>query len=95
MDWVRDHAGPHLNKHFGHLRRPDAPQQQTGACHGAGASWTPNKPPYDVNLPICPVSYSEEEKIAQREAGAVCCSARMLGCASPCRAEGSVFSFSA
>jgi len=35
----------------------------------AGAFWTPKKPPpYDPSLPAYPVTYSEEEKAAQREA---------------------------
>ena len=71
MGWVRDHAEKHLNKHLDHLRQAGQPRQENGGSHGAGASWSPNKPPYDANLPIYPVSYSEEEKTAQREAGKV------------------------
>ena len=69
MGWVRDHAEKHLNKHLDHLRQAGQLRQENGGSHGAGASWSPNKPPYDVKLPIYPVSYSEEEKTAQREAG--------------------------
>ena len=69
MGWVRDHAEKHLNKHLDHLRQAGQVRQENGGSQGAGASWSPNKPPYDVKLPIYPVSYSEEEKTAQREAG--------------------------
>ena len=67
MDWLREHADKHLSKHLRHPGHADTPN---GSCQGAGASWSPNKPPYDINLPgPYPVRWSEEDKTAQRQAG--------------------------
>ena len=69
MEWIRDHAREHLDKHLGASKRAMNSVPENGGLHRAGADWTPHRPPYDVNLPVMPVSYTEEDKAAQREAG--------------------------
>ena len=76
MDWIRDHAREHLDKRLGPLKRPFSSLPENGGSYRAGADWTPHRPPYDVDLPITPVSYTEEDKLAQREAGEVFASSR-------------------